>query len=121
MKLFWAKKRGGHAGTRKRPKQNAETKLPISRVAVCIGVIAVSALALVWPHLEMVKIGYEVARLKKERDVLIQESRVLRVEIAALRQLDRIETIARKKLGMVFPGPDQIVYVKVPSQDTDLP
>lgn len=81
-----------------------------------IGSLAVSALALAWPHLEMVEIGYEVARLKKERDVMAQERRVLRVEIAALRQLDRVETIARKKLGMVFPRPDQVVYVMVPAR-----
>ncbi len=81
-----------------------------------IGSLAVSALALAWPHLEMVEIGYEVARLKNERAVMAQERRVLRVEIAALRQLDRVETIARKKLGMVFPRPDQIVYVMVPAR-----
>ena len=118
MKPFRAEKRAHRAGARGRPKSRPEVKLPVTRVAACIGVIAASALALVWPHLEMVKIGYEVARLEKDRGVLTQESRVLRVEVAALRQLDRIEAIARKKLGMVFPRPDQIVYVKVPSQDT---
>jgi cell division protein FtsL len=118
MKPFRAERGGRRTGTRKRPKPKSETKLSISRAAVCIVVIAASALALVWPHLEMVKIGYEVARLEKEWDVLTQERRVLRVEIAALRQLDRIEMIARSKLGMVFPGPDQIVYVKVPPKDT---
>ena len=116
MKPVRAEVSGRRAGTRKHPKP--ETKLPISMAAVCIGVIAASAFALVWPHLEMVKIGYEVARLEKEQDILTQERRVLRVEIAALRQLDRIEMIARSRLGMVFPGPDQIVYVKVPSKNT---
>ena len=81
-----------------------------------VGSLAVSALALAWPHLEMVEIGYEVARLKNERDVMAQERRVLRGEIAALRQLDRVETIARNKLGMVFPRPNQIVYVMVPAR-----
>ncbi|MBT3350766.1 MAG: septum formation initiator family protein [Nitrospinaceae bacterium] len=93
-----------------------EFQIPVSRVAMIVGSLAVSALALAWPHLEMVEIGYEVARLKNERDVMAQERRVLRVEIAALRQLDRVETIARNKLGMVFPRPNQIVYVMVPAR-----
>lgn len=121
MKPFWAKKSGRHAGARERPKKYPENKHLISRVAIFTSIFLVSALALVWPHLEMVKIGYEVARLKKERGVLAQESRVLRVEIASLRQLDRIEKIARKKLGMIFPGPDQIVYVMVSSLGKNIP
>ena len=89
-------------------------EIPVSRAAFCIGALAVSALALAWPHLEMVRIGYEAARL--ERNALSQERRVLRVEAAALRQLDRIEAIARNKLGMVFPDKDQVVYVMVPTR-----
>jgi len=65
----------------------------------------------------MVKIGYERGRLEAGRDRLAQERRVLRVEAAALRQLDRIEAIARGKLGMVFPRPEQVIYVKVPPGD----
>ncbi|HJP12772.1 MAG TPA: cell division protein FtsL [Nitrospinota bacterium] len=64
----------------------------------------------------MVRIGYEAARLTAERNALSQERRVLRVEAAALRQLDRIEAIARNKLGMVFPDKDQVVYVMVPTR-----
>ena len=118
MKPVRAKERGVKAGARSRPIRKSEVKISVSKAVACIGIVAASALALVWPHLEMVKIGYKVARLKKERDVLVQERRELRVEIAALRQLDRIEAIARKELGMVFPRPDQIVYVKVPSKNT---
>ncbi|MAE06658.1 MAG: cell division protein FtsL [Nitrospinota bacterium] len=91
-------------------------EIPVSRAAFCIGALAVSALALAWPHLEMVRIGYEAARLTAERNALSQERRVLRVEAAALRQLDRIEAIARNKLGMVFPDKDQVVYVMVPTR-----
>ena len=94
-----------------------DREIPLVRAALWAGLIALSALALVWPHLEMVKLGYELTRLEAERDRLIQERRVLRVEVAALRQLDRVESIARGKLGMEFPGPDQIVYVKVPPGD----
>ncbi len=104
-------------GARKGRRRGPQPDLPLWRAAACVGLIALSALALVWPHLEMVKIGYERGRLEAGRDRLAQERRVLRVEAAALRQLDRIEAIARGKLGMVFPRPEQVIYVKVPPGD----
>lgn len=83
------------------------------KAGLCITFIACSAAALVWPHLEMVKIGYRLAHLERQRAKLLQDRRVLRIEVAALRQLDRVESIARKKMEMVFPEPGQIVYVMV--------
>jgi cell division protein FtsL len=88
------------------------------KAVVYIGIVAVSALALVWPHLELVRLGYQIGRIKGERVRLIHERRELRIEEATLRQLDRIEAIAREKLGMIFPGSDQVVYVKVNSSGT---
>lgn len=104
-------------GSRRGRRREAKAELPLLKAAACVGLIALSALALVWPHLEMVKLGYELARLEAERDRLAQERRVLRVEAATLRQLDRIEAIARGRLKMVFPRPDQVVYVRVPPRE----
>lgn len=81
--------------------------------AGCILLVAVSALFVVWPHLEIVKLGYRVTRLEAERARLREAQRILRVEAATLRQLGRIESISRKRLGMVFPRPEQVVYVKI--------
>jgi cell division protein FtsL len=114
MRWFRAKGRGRKP--RSLPGFLRDLEIPISGAAACIAAVAVSALVLAWPHLEMVRIGYEVGRLKAEREVSAQERRVLRVEIGSLRQLDRVESIARNKLGMVFPRPDQIVYVMVPAR-----
>ncbi|MDE0331707.1 MAG: cell division protein FtsL [Nitrospinae bacterium] len=94
-------------------KAPADSGVSLLKAGLCITFIACSAAALVWPHLEMVKIGYRLAHLESHRDKLLQDRRVLRIEVAALRQLDRIESIARKKMEMVFPEPGQIVYVKV--------
>ena len=91
----------------------ASPGVPLLRAGVCVVCIAFSAAALVWPHLEMVKIGYHLGRLERQKEMLLQERRVLRIEVAQHRQLKRIELIARKKMKMVFPAPGQIVYVKV--------
>ena len=94
-------------------KASTGSRVSLLKAGLCITFIACSAAALVWPHLEMVKIGYRLSHLERQRGKLLQDRRVLRIEVAALRQLDRIESIARKKLEMVFPEPGQIVYVKV--------
>lgn len=94
-------------------KASVGSGVSLLRAGLCITFIACSAAALVWPHLEMVKIGYRLARLERQKAKLMQERRVLRIEVAALRQLDRIESIARKKMEMVFPYPGQIVYVRL--------
>ena len=90
----------------------ADAGVSLIKVGLCITLIACSAAALVWPHLEMVKFGYRLAQLEGQREKHLQVRRELRIEAAALRQLDRIESIARKKLGMVFPAAGQIVYVQ---------
>ena len=111
LRNLWGKR----LGARFSEKASAGSDVSLPRVGLCITLIACSAAALVWPHLEMVRIGYDLARLERQREKLLQERRVLRIEIAALRQLDRIESIARQKMNMVFPGPGQIVYVKASS------
>ncbi len=93
----------------------AGPSISLPKAGFCITLIACSAAASVWPHLEMVRIGYELARLERQREKLLEDRRVLRIEVAALRQLERIESIARKKMKMVFPEPGQIVYVKAGS------
>ena len=86
-------------------KESAGASISLLKAGLCITFIACSAAALVWPHLEMVKIGYRLAHLENQRDKLIQDRRVLRIEVAALRQLDRIESIARKKWKWFFQIP----------------
>ena len=52
--------------------RSGEKEFPLVRAAMWVGLMALSALALVWPHLEMVKLGYELTRLDAERDRLGQ-------------------------------------------------
>lgn len=112
MRPVFRRPRRKRRGTPASGKAEAAPRVSLPRAGVCIACIACGAAALVWPHLEMVKVGYERARLEREKAKLLQERRVLRIEAATLRQLDRIERIARKKMRMVFPEPGQIVYVR---------
>ncbi len=78
----------------------------------CILVILASTFVLAWAQLYTLRRGYDYQRLKSRRDALYEQNRLLRLEAASLRQLARVEAIARSRLGMVFPARGQVVIVR---------
>ena len=64
-----------------------------------------------WQHFQCVRYGYQVEQLKAERATLEEQNHRLRLEQAALADPERIDTLARTQLGMVSPGPQQIIRV----------
>jgi cell division protein FtsL len=67
-----------------------------------------------WPHLERRQAGMEAQQLDRERERLVEENRKLRLEKASLEELQRVEAIARRELGLVPPPPEQVVIVEQP-------
>jgi cell division protein FtsL len=62
-----------------------------------------------WQHLQCVQDGYEVEGLKAERVKLQEWNHQLRLSQAGLADPQRIDTLARKDLGMVSPSPQQVI------------
>ncbi len=54
----------------------------------------------VWQHIEVVKSGYCINKLKSERTKLIEENHILQLNVASLRSPQRIERIA-KDMGLI--------------------
>ena len=54
----------------------------------------------VWQHIEVVKSGYCINRLKSERTRLVEENHILQLNVASLRSPQRIEVIARD-MGLI--------------------
>ncbi|MBI1824573.1 MAG: cell division protein FtsL [Nitrospirae bacterium] len=54
-------------------------------------------------HIHVVKMGYEMSQMQKEKKILERTHTELQIEISSLSSLDRIEHIAVTQLGMV-PG-----------------
>ncbi|MFQ5848197.1 MAG: hypothetical protein ACE5IQ_11080 [Candidatus Methylomirabilales bacterium] len=75
------------------------------------GVLLLGMLCYVWQHIQVVRLGYQIERFRETRSALIQEGKGLRVELSRLRSLTRVEEVARGKLGMVNPGPGQIILL----------
>jgi cell division protein FtsL len=65
-----------------------------------------------WPHLERRRAGLQAQQLDRERERLVEENRKLRLERASLEELQRVEAIARRELGLTPPGPEQVVVVE---------
>ena len=77
--------------------------------------ILVGALLYVWQHVYVVRLGYEIERLREQQATLTQENKGLKLEMGQLRSLRRVEEIARKRLGMIAPKPGQVVLIPQPA------
>lgn len=66
----------------------------------------------VWERVDMVRVGYQIERLKHEKVLLERERDELRVKVSALSAPDRIAKVALEKLGMTLPQQGQVVMVQ---------
>jgi cell division protein FtsL len=75
-------------------------------------VLMAVALLYVWSHIHMTELEYQIARELSSREQLTEAQTKLKVELATLRSPGRIETIARERLQMTYPGREQVILIK---------
>jgi cell division protein FtsL len=75
----------------------------------------------VWERVEIVRVGYQIEHLKKQKVQLQRERDELRVRVSSLLAPERIARAAAEELGMEAPKPGQVVLVKVDSRTPALP
>ena len=81
--------------------------------AIAIGVVVVVALLFsAWQHFELIRHGYRIEAMQRERLVQDEINRHLRLEIETLRSPVRIERLATQRLHMVAPGPEDASVVE---------
>jgi cell division protein FtsL len=85
--------------------------------SVGVGVFLVAVLLFsAWQHFELLRHGYRLEEMQKERALEEEINRHLRLEIDTLRSPARIEGLATQRLGMVAPkAEDAIVIERVTS------
>jgi cell division protein FtsL len=71
-----------------------------------------------WQHFQCVRYGYQIEQIKAECATLEDQNHQLRLEQAALADPERIDTLARTRLGMVSPRPQQVIQVGEPEPAT---
>ena len=65
-----------------------------------------------WQRVELVRQGYRLETMQKERATEAEVARHLRLEIETLRSPSRIQRLATGRLHMVEPGPDDAVVIE---------
>ncbi len=65
-----------------------------------------------WQHFELLRHGYRLEQMQRERATEEEISRHLRLEIETLRAPQRIEKLATDRLGMVAPGVEQAIVLE---------
>jgi cell division protein FtsL len=68
-------------------------------------------LLVAWQHFQCVRHGYQLEQLKAEQAMLEERNHQLRLAQAALTDPQRVDTLARIRLGMVTPEPQQVIRV----------
>jgi cell division protein FtsL len=80
-------------------------------VVICVFLVAV-VLFWAWQHFELLRHGYRLEQMQRERAAQTEVNRHLRLEIETLRSPIRIEQLATDRLEMVAPGPEDAAVIE---------
>jgi cell division protein FtsL len=71
-----------------------------------------------WQHFELLRHGYRVEQMQRERAAEEEAARQLRLAIDTLRSPQRIEALATRRLRLVAPSKDEAIVIErvVPSE-----
>ncbi len=83
----------------------------LRRLVVTI-LIIVGLLLYVGGKVKIMRLGYQIDALEREKQELERVNRSLRIEASSLTSPARIEEIATKRLGMIRPAKENVVIVK---------
>ena len=66
----------------------------------------------VWERVDVVRLGYQIERLKTQKVLLERERDQLKVKFSALTAPERIAKVATEKLGLIPPQHGQVFMVR---------
>ncbi len=70
------------------------------------------ALIYVGLHIRMTRMEYDIAAELSARELLLEEQKKLKLEMAMLKSPQRIEDIAKNRLQMFYPEAQQVIMIK---------
>jgi cell division protein FtsL len=76
------------------------------------GVLVLVLMFSAWQHFELLRHGYRLEQMQRERAAEEEISRHLRLELETLRASQRIEKLAIERLGMVAPSAEQAIVLE---------
>ncbi|HNR51527.1 MAG: cell division protein FtsL [Bacteriovoracaceae bacterium] len=69
------------------------------------------ALFHIWTRHMATELGYTISAEQTLKEELLGDNKSLKLEISTLKSSRRLESIAKNKLGMSTPRPEQVVYI----------
>jgi cell division protein FtsL len=76
------------------------------------GLLVLALLFSAWQHFELLRHGYQVEELQRQRAVEEESGRRLRLEIDTLNSPKRIEKLAIERLHLVPPSRDEAIVLE---------
>jgi cell division protein FtsL len=76
------------------------------------GFLVLVLLVSAWQHFELLRHGYQIEDLQRQRAVEEEAGRRLRLEIETLKSPKRIESLATEKLHLVTPSRDEAIVIE---------
>lgn len=87
-------------------------------ITIVAGVLLV--FIFVWERVDVVRLGYQIERLKTQKILLERERDQLQVKVSALAAPERIAKMATEKLGLIPPQQGQVLMVHLPGETPSL-
>ena len=84
----------------------------LSSVFIAILLISLLSLLFVWSRIHAINLEYSISTLERDIRTHEQEIKKLKTEAAFLARDERIEKLARTKLGLRTPAAGQIIRVE---------
>ena len=81
-------------------------------VVLCALVLTFGALFYLWQRYQFISLGFEVEQLRAAKTKLVEEIEPLQMESDYLSRPERIEILARERLGMRPPRPGQVIVLE---------
>jgi cell division protein FtsL len=88
--------------------------------AFTLSVLLLLVMVYVWQHFSAIEYGYKIEQLKSEREAIMESNRALKLEEASLRDLARIDTLARQ-MGMQPPSVGQVEVIEPAANEVGEP
>ena len=76
------------------------------------GFLVVVLLCSAWQHFEILRHGYQIEEINRERAAEEEVGRQLRLEIDTLKSPQRIEKLATERLHLVAPSSEEAVVIE---------
>ena len=76
------------------------------------GFLVLAFLFSAWQHFELLRHGYQVEEMQRERAAEEETGRRLRLEIDTLKSPQRIEMLATERLHLVAPSRDEAIVIE---------